>query len=320
MTTATATGFTEGAVELDRMRIHVRDVGHGPPILLINGIGAHTAMWAPLEHALEGFRTISFDAPGAGRSSTPLLPVTVPRLARLAALVLDHVGVEQADVLGYSMGGAVLQQLCADAPQRVRRAVLVATTPGLGGIHGDALAMLNLVTPVRYLSPRLYSMTIGSLAGGRARTDGEWVARYGVLRQRSVPSLRGYFSQLMSVSGWSSLQLLRRIDLPVLVVTGDDDPLIPVANAMLLTHLLPDARLMVLHSEGHLMLMDDQSPAPDHIREFLAAPTLEDAPVWSEAQVVERNDVQTALAGRSVWQAQPWGLISGCLRRRHLGT
>src|SRR5438105_15774061 len=101
----------ERSVCLDGLWIHVREVGEGPPVLLINGVGASTAMWACLEEALAGFRVISFDAPGAGRSAAPLLPVSIPRVARLAALVLDATGVERADVIGYSMGGIVAQQL-----------------------------------------------------------------------------------------------------------------------------------------------------------------------------------------------------------------
>jgi len=126
----------EESVRLSGNRLLVRDVGEGPPILLVNGLGAHTAMWATLESTLRDFRVISFDAPGAGRSPSPRLPMSLKRLARLATHVMDHFEVDRADVLGYSMGGMIVQQLCADAPERVRRAVLVATSPGVGGFLG----------------------------------------------------------------------------------------------------------------------------------------------------------------------------------------
>jgi pimeloyl-ACP methyl ester carboxylesterase len=137
----------EESVRLSGNRMFVRDVGSGPPILLVNGIAAHSAMWSTLESTLRGFRVISFDAPGAGRSPSPRLPLSLKRLARLATHVLDHFEVDRADVLGYSMGGMVVQQLCADAPERVRRAVLVATSPGVGGFFGNTKAMINIATP-----------------------------------------------------------------------------------------------------------------------------------------------------------------------------
>jgi pimeloyl-ACP methyl ester carboxylesterase len=310
------TGAHERTARLDGLRIHVSDVGDGPPVLLMNGLGAHTDMWGPLEQALQGFRLISFDAPGAGRSATPLLPVSVRRVARLAALVLDTVGVEQADVLGYSMGGIVAQQLAADAPDRVRRLVLAGTTCGLGAIPGGPRAVLHLLVPVRYLSPRLYASTIGGMVGGRARHDTQWVANLAALRLRYV-SLRGYLGQMLSMAYWTGLPLLSRIPHPTLVVTGDDDPLSPLANAMLLARTLPQGRMLLAPGEGHLLFADAGSPVLEPIREFLAAESLDEARVWREGVLVTDEDFHAAIP--PAWfQAQPWGAIGVLLRRRWL--
>lgn len=298
-------------------RILVRDVGEGPPVLLINGIGAHTAMWGVMEESLGGFRVMSFDAPGTGRSPTPRGVWSVRRLAQLAARVLDHFGVEQADVLGYSMGGIVLQQLCADFPHRVRRAALVATTPGVGSVYGSPLAMLNVSTPLRYLNDELYRRTITQLAGGRARTDPTWVAEHGVVRLRHRPSIRGYGKQVVALAGWSGLPLLRQITNPVLVVTGDDDPLTPVVNSMIMAHLLPTARLLVVPGEGHLMLLDDRSAAHTQIRQFFEHERLTEAPVWQRAANVSEEELRSALSGKGLQiQPWPWGPVGSYLRHR----
>ena len=308
----------ERSVCLDGLWIHIRDVGEGPPVLLINGVGADTAMWACMEETLAGFRVISFDAPGAGRSAAPLLPVSIPRVARLAALVLDTVGVEQADVVGYSMGGIVAQQLAADAPERVRRIVLAGTTCGLGAVPGDALAMLHMMVPARLLSPGIYARTIGGLVGGRARHDKATVAGLVAVRLRRV-SLRGYLGQMFSLSRWSGLPLLPRIAHPTLVVSGDDDPLAPVANAMLLVRLLAHARLLLAAGEGHLLFMHSDSPVLAPIREFLTAESLDDAPVWSAGLTVTDDELKAAIPPARN-QAQPWGAIGALLRRRWLGS
>jgi poly(3-hydroxyoctanoate) depolymerase len=276
--------------------VYVREVGEGMPLLLINGLGAHSAMWEPLEQALQGFRLLQFDLPGAGRSDVPWRPVSVRRLARLATSIMDHFGVEQAHVLGYSMGGVVAQQLAHDAPERVRRVVLVATTPGIGAYLGDVRAMLNILTPARYLSPTLYAKTIGDLVGGRARHDRAWVAEQGTLRLQHAPSWRGYLGQLQSISRWSGLPLLRDISSEVLVLTGDDDPLTPVVNAKMLTHLLPNGRMVVLPGIGHLLVMNTDSGAHPVICEFLTSERLDDAPVWNDASAVDADELRTALA------------------------
>lgn len=304
----------ESSVRVGGLHIHVREVGEGPPLLLINGIGTHSAMWRPVEAALPGLRLIEFDAPGTGRSSNTSTFVTIPALAWLATRVLDEVGVERADVLGYSMGGIVAQAMAIYAPSRVRRLVLVSTTPGLGGVPGSLSAMVNVATPLRYYSERYYARTIGGMVGGRARTDRDWVARHGVLRRRDPPSLRGYLGQLAGIGSWTNLPLLHRIAPPTLVVTGDDDPLVPPANSVILARRIPRARLLVLPGEGHLLLMDARSTAPEPIRGFVTADSPEASSAWREGAEVTDRDVSAALAaaGRSM---QPWGALGAVMRR-----
>ena len=296
--------------------VFVREVGSGPPVLLINGLGAHTAMWKPLEETLDGFRLLQFDLPGAGQSGVPRSPMPIRDLATLAARVLDRFGVEQADVIGYSMGGIVSQQLAHDHPDRVRRAILVATTPGRGSYRGDPKAMLNIFTPARYLSPTLYAKTIGSMVGGRARHDAAWVAEQGLLRLKHAPTWRGYFGQLQSVFAWSAFSILPKVQHEVLVVAGDDDPLVPVVNAMILAHLLPNGRLLLVRSEGHLMMVDAHSRTHAAMREFICADDLTTTRVWDEAQPVDADELRIALAGApSV--ALPWGRDAR-IRRKYL--
>lgn len=307
----------EEFLNFGRGRVLVRDIGEGEPILLLNGIGAHTRMWGLMERTLTGRRVISFDAPGSGRSSTPKGPTSISNLAKLAGCVLDHVGVEQADALGYSMGGVVLQQFLADAPERVRRAVLVGTTPGIGSVYGSVRSLLNVSMPLRFLSDRLYLRSIGKLVGGRARTDMDWVEAHLPVRMEHRPRMLGYSQQVASLATWSAMPLLGRIPHPVLVIAGDDDPLAPVANAMIIAHLLPDGRLYVAAGEGHLMPLDDASPVPGLVRDYFAAPDLATAPVWQQARTVDRAELRQALVGKEMQlQPMPWGLASSLKRRR----
>jgi pimeloyl-ACP methyl ester carboxylesterase len=310
------TNVQERSVEIDGLRIHTREVGEGSPVLLINGLGANTSVWSTLETTLAGQRLIQFDAPGTGHTKAPLRPVSVSRLARIAAAVLDSAGVTRADVLGYSMGGIIAQQLAADAPERVRRLVLTATTPGLGGITSDPKSLLHLAVPLRYISPRMYAKSLGGLVGGRARTDEQWALEMGRSRLDLSPSMRGYFGQMLSLAGWTGLPLLKRIKHPALVVAGTDDPLAPLANAMLLAHWLPRGRLLVAPEEGHLMPVDPQSVVHAPIREFLTSSRLDASTAWRSAQRVSHEELQAAIVAQR--QAQPMGAIGGLVRSRLL--
>jgi poly(3-hydroxyoctanoate) depolymerase len=304
----------ERDVRIAGLRIHIREVGEGPPLLLLNGLGAPTAWWSTLEGQLGGMRLIEFDAPGVGGSQTPWVPARIEFLGWLAARVLDNAEVERADVLGYSLGGMIAQQLAARSPDRVRRLVLCSTGPGFGGVPAGLTKLLNVATPLRYLSKELYDLTTPGLVGGRARTDPEFLERHAERRFATPPNKRGYMLQMIGLSAWSSLPLLSRIEGPALVVTGDDDPLMPMPNAYILARHIPNARLHVAAGEGHLLLMDEQSAAFETIRGFLEAKALDDAPAWRDAEVVDDATLAAAMP-ESKGIGKPLGAVTAAWRR-----
>ncbi len=286
----------ERELHIRGLRLHVRETGEGPPLLLLNGIGAHVGMWRPLEKTLPDVRVISYDAPGTGRSETPLLPLTLPALARLAEGVLDALEIEEADVLGYSFGGIVAQHLAHCAPGRVRRLVLAATTPGWGGVTGSPTVMAHMSTPLRYYSRAVYDRTIGDIAGGRARNDREWIERHAEERQAHPPSPLGYAYQLAALTVPSgSLPWLHELEQPTLVLAGDDDPIMPVANALLLAHRIPRARLLLAPGEGHLLLLDPDSAAHPAIRDFVRCEELDGSEAYTRSVDVDEAMLEEAL-------------------------
>jgi poly(3-hydroxyoctanoate) depolymerase len=132
------------------LRIFTREQGDGVPLLMIMGLGGNTEMWGPTEQALaNGSRTIVFDAPGTGRSSTSPIPLVQPLNARFVSRLLDDLGHDQVDVLGYSLGGVTAQQFAKHFPHRVRRMALVATVSGWGSAPPDVVAATWLTSPLR---------------------------------------------------------------------------------------------------------------------------------------------------------------------------
>jgi pimeloyl-ACP methyl ester carboxylesterase len=175
-------------------------------------------------------------------------------------------------VLGYSFGGGLAQELAHRAPDRVRRLVLCATAPGLGGSPPRPMAALMLATPARYYHPRLLELSVAHIAGGRTARNPGALARHAGERLLHPPSALGYAYQLYAVAGWSSLPWLRSVTQPTLVVAGDDDPAVPLRNGRLLAARLPHARLHVVKGGGHLFLLDEPENVAGVIREFLDAP------------------------------------------------
>jgi poly(3-hydroxyalkanoate) depolymerase len=256
------------------LRVSAREGTPGwPPLLLCNGIGASLELLQPFVDALDPRRpVIRFDMPGIGGSPAPVVPYHLATLPSLLAGLLDRLGYAQADVLGISWGGGLAQQFALSRPDRVRRLVLVATGPGSLMVPGHPRVLLRMLTPRRHRNPAYAARVAGELYGGSAR-ENPLVARdllHATTRLGASVPARGYFYQLISTVGWTSLPLLPRLRPPTLILAGDDDPIIPLVNARIMRRLIPRSQLHVYHG-GHLELAADAGRLAAAVQAFLDA-------------------------------------------------
>jgi poly(3-hydroxyalkanoate) depolymerase len=264
--------WTPHQVRVGDLDVRVARRGQGrPPLLLITGIGAHLDMWAPLERQLYGREIIAFDAPGAGESSRPRLPLRMRGLAKIVRDLLDELDCDVVDVLGVSFGGALAQRLARDYPDRVRRLILCATSAGVIGVPPRPLPALFLMSPARYYHPALFRFMMPRIVGGVTARDPSVLAAQAGPRLSKPPDPLGYLFQLYAASGWTSVHWLHQIRQPTLVIAGDDDRAIPLANARFLARRIPDARLHVVTDGGHLFVLDEPESVIDEIHAFLDA-------------------------------------------------
>src|SRR5271165_6624261 len=253
------------------MKLRVARRGSGRPLLLLTGIGANIDMWRPFERLVRGREVIAVDAPGTGLSDRPRYPLRMGGLADVIVALLDELGVGDADVLGYSFGGLLAQELAHRAPARVRRLILCATAQGLPVIPPGPVPALMLMTPARYYHPRLFKLMVPHIAGGRTRREPGQLQRQAAARLSRPPELLGYAYQLYAASGWTSVPWLFRVTQPTLIIAGDDDPIIPLANPKLMARMMPAAQLRVVKGGGHLFLLDEPQSVIGDIHAFLDA-------------------------------------------------
>jgi poly(3-hydroxyalkanoate) depolymerase len=258
------------AVDGQQLRVAVRQGSPGgTPLLLINGIGASLDLLQPFVDALHpSLGVIRFDVPGVGGSPVSALPYRFTGLCRMIARMLSVLGHEQADVLGISWGGGVAQHFAAFQRSRCRRLVLVSTATGAIMVPARPGVLIRMVTPRRYLDPGYLKSVAGELYGGSARTDPARVAMAMHARSRVGPP-HGYLYQLTAGLGWTSLPFLPLLRQPTLIMSGDDDPIIALANARLMHRLIPGSRLHVYHG-GHLALVTEAAQLAPVVERFLA--------------------------------------------------
>jgi poly(3-hydroxyalkanoate) depolymerase len=258
-----------------RLRVQVRRPAapSGPPLLILNGIGATLDVLDPFVDALPADReVIRLDPPGIGGSSDVLLPYHLTTFAPVVGDLVAQLGHRRVDVLGYSWGGQLAQQLAVVRPAQVRRLVLVATSTGTLSVPAGPRVLGRFFAPRRPQDPAAALAVAADLYGGTVRTHPERAAEaLAAIADSLQRSRRGYAQQLAATVGWTSLPVLRLIRARTLVVAGDDDPIIPPLNATILGRGIPDARVH-RHPGGHLAIITEAAELAAVTTEFLDAP------------------------------------------------
>jgi pimeloyl-ACP methyl ester carboxylesterase len=261
-------------VEIEGMRVHYRDEGSGPPLLLVHGTSSSLHTWDDWTRLLSRSRRIvRLDLPGFGLTGpAPDRDYRVERYARVAAAFLDRLRIARADVAGNSLGGRVAITLALQHPGRVRKLVLIDAA-GLSG-HEPPLTFRLASTPVvnvvlRKLTPRfLIRRNLEEVYGDPSRVNDALVERYHdlVLRAGNRDAL------VDRLTGPSDPLLDDRLDdlrLPVLVQWGERDDWIPVAHAHRFARGIAGAELRVYPGAGHTPMEELPGPTARDADTFL---------------------------------------------------
>jgi poly(3-hydroxyalkanoate) depolymerase len=233
------------------------------PILFFNGIGANIEAMAPMAELLDDRDFITFDMPGIGGSPDPVVPYNALLMSRIAALLLDRFDMPVVDVMGVSWGGAMAQQFALQYGARTHKLILVATSAGMLMVPGNPAALVKMADPRRYIDPDFMAKHFKTLYGGMVGNKAEHIGRI------TPPSKTGYFYQLMAMMGWTSAPFLPFLKTETLIMMGDDDQIVPLANGKFLNFLIPNSELFVVENGGHLFLLSHVDESIEAIRGFL---------------------------------------------------
>lgn len=230
---------------------HWKNGGSARPILFFNGIGANLEMVSPLGEMMQGRSdVVVFDMPGIGGSPAPKVPYRPGTVGKWANRVLDELGIEDVDVMGVSWGGGAAQQFAWDNPERARSLVLLATSAGMVMVPGNVSSISKMANPKRYIDPDYMMKNFETLYGDSA--DASALEHKGRI---IPPTKRGYAYQLMAMAGWTSIHFLPFLKQPTLVMSGDRDHIVPLANARILKAAIPRSDLKIVKGGGHLFVV-----------------------------------------------------------------
>src|SRR3954453_12715203 len=252
MRPSTATGTARPDLHT---RLYWESTGEGEPVLLVMGLGlSGGAWWRTVDPLSRDFRVITFDNRGVGRSRGLTPAYTTEALADDAVAVLDALEIGTASVYGLSLGGMVAQQIALRHPRRVRSLVLGATTPGGRRAEtADEEVMSFFYNRAQRPREEAAWASFAYNYGRRCREKHADRIAEDILRRLAHEfDENAYKAQLMAAAMHNCTSRLHRIEVPALVVHGEDDRVVPVDNAHLIASRLPRGRLHVLEGTGHL--------------------------------------------------------------------
>lgn len=250
--------------------------GSGAPLVLISGLGYPAWEWHKMvPYLAEKFQVITFDNRGVGLSDKPAGSYTAAMLAADVAGMLDTLGVEQAIILGHSMGGFVAQAFALIYPERVRRLILASTN--FGGprhvpISAEAMTVLADVTSDPLT--RFKNGLIVSTAPGFAESHPEIIAEWLAWRLANPIDPAGYQSQMMIGLGLLAEAAafehqLPQISAPTLILFGAHDKVVPPANADLLAQQVTGSQVVIFPDAGHFFPIEIPQAAAQAVINFV---------------------------------------------------
>jgi pimeloyl-ACP methyl ester carboxylesterase len=255
-----------------------RDLGAGDvPLVLLQHFRGNLDNWDPaLVDALAADRrVVTFDNVGVG-ATTGRTPNTIEAMAHDAIAFLEAMEFQRVDLLGFSIGSFVAQEIALIRPDLLRRIVLASSAPqGAAGMHGWAPEVIGAVgapetSPEGYISVFFAPMDASREAGGQAagrifgRTDGRDEPTTWQTRQAQYDAVCTW-----GIPNHALLQRVAAIDLPVFVANGDSDPMILPRYSHLLAGLLPDARVKIYPDSAHGFLFQHHEEFAADIHAFL---------------------------------------------------
>lgn len=250
--------------------------GTGEPLLLISGLGYDRWMWHKMVPGLaENFQVITFDNRGVGGTDAPKGPYTAALLAEDTAALLSELGIDKTAVMGHSMGGFVAQALALNYPKLVSKLILSATNfggPNHIRITQEALLVLMDTSgdPIERLRRGIKVSTAPGYAEEAADFIDEWVA----YRAAHPIDPAAYEAQLAVGLGLMTEEAafenkLHQIEVPALILFGEEDKVVPPGNAELFAQKIKDSTITIMGGVGHFYPFEAPDTAVAAVTRFL---------------------------------------------------
>ena len=256
------------------IEIYYQITGNGPPLTLIMGLGCSARQWQWMLPVLSSsFQVITFDNRGVGRTSKPDMEYTTDLFAEDACALLNTLGIEKTHMFGVSVGGMIAQKFALKFPAMVDRLVLGCTMPNFYHLPPKEEDSERLQeSQVLPLEKSLDVMMGLFLTEHFRKEHPDQAAKLKeiMIIEREEQGQDAFLRQLAAALKHDTLDQVKNITAPTLVITGDSDPMAPVQNARFLAEKIPNSTLVEIPEMRHAFWVESFKESSDIIIKFLS--------------------------------------------------
>ena len=261
-------------VNVNGCEIYYEVHGQGDPLVLIMGLRRNVEWWFRQIPALsEHFQVIAFDNRGAGRSDKPVMEYSMRLFADDTAGLMKALDISKAHILGISMGGYLAQELALNYPAKVKSLVLGCT--GCGGDRAVIMSpeRMEKFTANKGLTPEEILRKDMDIYFSDDYVDQhpEKIKEFVEISMRHYQPADAFLRQFDACLRHDTGDRLNQLSAPTLIMTGDDDPLVPPQNSHILKDLIPGADLSVFAGGRHCFFIETADQFNKNAIDFLKA-------------------------------------------------
>lgn len=257
------------------VELYYRDTGNGPPLVWVMGTGVNGDAWHRYQvpEFASRYRCITFDLRGSGRSDCPDAPYSPAVLAEDLTALLDSLGIDEAQFVGFSLGAAATQELAISYPRRVRSAVLLSTWSSSALEHHVRRHYQSRIYALQHAEDfevfRKFAFWMWAPSTVNDRYDDLLDLEAFLGTVTGAADVSGYIGHFAADLAHETLDRLPQISCPVLVVHGDQDLITLPAYNQRVAAAIPGAQLIEIQKAGHLAFLEQPDAVNAAIGSFL---------------------------------------------------
>jgi pimeloyl-ACP methyl ester carboxylesterase len=259
------------AIKVNGISMYYELHGEGIPLVLIMGLRRNLEWWyCQIPELSKQFKIIAFDNRGAGRSDKPDMEYSIRLFADDTAGLMEALGIHNAHILGVSMGGYIAQELALNYPDKVRSLILGCTS--CGGKRAVLMSeeRIKKFTANEGLTPdEILLKDMDIYFSDRFIVDNpDKVQKFIDISLRYYQPADAFLRQFAACLKHDTADRLSSLKVPILITTGDDDPLVPPQNSLILKELLPGSKLYLFPNRRHGFFIEEAIKFNQKIIEF----------------------------------------------------